>query len=260
MNEMESLYAEYFELLKQQLFDENDLDYSVFEKQKEMLQQMAMVGNSGLTVFDLHNKEHLFASYNFQSLFGYDFNEIEKVGTEYFNSKIHPEDLLVLLQNGIAVMKTLFEFPISDRKNFKVISEYRILDAEGNYIRVIEQQVVLEIDSKGNVWLALGILDISPNQEKYEGVKCQLLNYRTGKLFPLVLNKKNVLAPNSQLTKRENEILLLVKDGFLSKEISDKLSISVHTVNTHRQRILEKFGVDNSHEAIKYASRLSLID
>jgi len=51
----------------------------------------------------------------------------------------------------------------------------------------------------------------------------------------------------------------LVKDGFLSKEISDKLSISTHTVNTHRQRILEKLGVNNSMEAINYAAQLGLI-
>ncbi|WP_235782360.1 response regulator transcription factor [Phocaeicola paurosaccharolyticus] len=45
----------------------------------------------------------------------------------------------------------------------------------------------------------------------------------------------------------------------LSKEISEQLFISVHTVNTHRQRILEKLDVNNSMEAVKYASALGLI-
>jgi DNA-binding NarL/FixJ family response regulator len=53
--------------------------------------------------------------------------------------------------------------------------------------------------------------------------------------------------------------LQLVKDGRLSKEISEELHISVHTVNTHRQRILEKLDVDNSMEAVKYASELGLL-
>ncbi|MDR1880928.1 MAG: LuxR C-terminal-related transcriptional regulator, partial [Tannerellaceae bacterium] len=43
------------------------------------------------------------------------------------------------------------------------------------------------------------------------------------------------------------------------KEISNQLCISVHTVNTHRQRILEKLDVDNSLEAVKYASALGLL-
>ena len=52
----------------------------------------------------------------------------------------------------------------------------------------------------------------------------------------------------------------MVYEGMLSKEISDKLSISIHTVNGHRQRILEKLGVDNVVEAINYARKLRLLD
>jgi DNA-binding CsgD family transcriptional regulator len=46
----------------------------------------------------------------------------------------------------------------------------------------------------------------------------------------------------------------------LSKEISNVLSISLHTVNTHRQRFLEKLGANNSMEAVMFASRFGLLD
>jgi len=62
-----------------------------------------------------------------------------------------------------------------------------------------------------------------------------------------------------ELTKRETEILKLVKEGYLSKEISSKLFISLHTVNTHRQRFLEKLGAQNSFEAVNFASKFGLI-
>jgi DNA-binding NarL/FixJ family response regulator len=62
-----------------------------------------------------------------------------------------------------------------------------------------------------------------------------------------------------ELTKRELEILKLVKQGLLSKEISDKLYISVHTVNTHRQRLLEKLGANNTIEAIIFATKYGLL-
>ena len=61
------------------------------------------------------------------------------------------------------------------------------------------------------------------------------------------------------LSEREIEILQMVKDGLLSKEISEQLYISTNTVNTHRQRILEKLDADNSMEAVKYASALGLL-
>ena len=43
----------------------------------------------------------------------------------------------------------------------------------------------------------------------------------------------------------------LPKEGMFSKEISEKLNISIHTVNRHRQNILEKLQVDNMIEAIR---------
>jgi DNA-binding CsgD family transcriptional regulator len=45
----------------------------------------------------------------------------------------------------------------------------------------------------------------------------------------------------------------------ISKQIADKLFLSVNTVNTHRQRIIEKLNVSNTAEAVQYAGRLGLI-
>jgi DNA-binding CsgD family transcriptional regulator len=63
----------------------------------------------------------------------------------------------------------------------------------------------------------------------------------------------------AMLTAREKEVLQLVSKGLISKQIADKLFISVNTVNTHRQRILEKLQADSTIEAIKYASGLGII-
>ena len=101
----------------------------------------------------------------------------------------------------------------------------------------------------------MSIVDISPNQDLESPVKCRLLNFRTGNLIPLETDQKIQL----EITPRELEVLRLVKDGLLSKEISDKLSISVHTVNTHRQRVLEKLGANNSMEAVIFASKFGLL-
>ena len=112
------------------------------------------------------------------------------------------------------------------------------------------------MDKTGQLWLLINFVDLSPNQEEYDGIKCQLLNFRTGKIVPMETSPK----AQFELTKRETEILKLVKEGFLSKEISDKLAISVHTVNTHRQRFLEKLGANNSFEAIMFGSKFGLLN
>lgn len=161
------------------------------------------------------------------------------------------------MQNAFSVFKLFFSFSIDEKLNHKLVSEYRILNAVGKYVRIIEQQQVLELDNSGNLWLALSILDVSPNQKNMnEGLKSELLNFRTGSIIPFLEPKEAI---SITLTKRETEVLKLVKDGLLSKEISDKLAISLHTVNTHRQRVLEKLSVNNSMEAVMLASKLRLI-
>lgn len=257
-NTPEHLAREHISTLSQQKFVPEELDYSILERHKVMLSRLAEVGNSGVTVFDLSKGEHVFSSYNMQELFGFDIASIEKIGNEYINSKTHPDDYLVLMRNGIELMRFFYSIPIEERPNYKLINEYRILNSRKQYIRVIEQHQILEMDPRGNVWLALAVMDVSPHQEEYQGVKSQLFNYKTGKLVPVISLNGNVEnAP--ELTQRERQVLGLIRDGYLSKEISEKLFISIHTVNTHRQRILEKLGVDNSMEAVKYASQLGLL-
>ena len=59
--------------------------------------------------------------------------------------------------------------------------------------------------------------------------------------------------------RREMEILRLIQRGFLSKEIADKLCISIHTVHIHRQNLLRKLGVQNSLEAIRLGQESGLL-
>ncbi len=254
----EHLAREYASVFTQQHFVPEELDYSILERHKPLLSSLSEVGNSGVTVFDLSKGEHVFSSYNMQELFGYDMASIEKAGNEYINSRTHPDDYLVLMRNGIALMRFFYATPVEERLNYKLINEYRILNTEEKYIRVMEQHQVLELDPRGNVWLSLAVMDVSPHQEEYPEVKCQLLNYKTGKFVATDL-LYNSSSDVSELTLRERQVLELIRDGYLSKEISEKLFISIHTVNTHRQRILEKLGADNSMEAVKYASQLGLL-
>lgn len=62
----------------------------------------------------------------------------------------------------------------------------------------------------------------------------------------------------SVLTEREREVLQLVAEGRTTKEIAGALYISVKTVETHRQNIMEKTGLHNVAELTKYAIREGL--
>ncbi len=63
----------------------------------------------------------------------------------------------------------------------------------------------------------------------------------------------------SNLSKRELEIIRLLAKGLNSKAIGEELFISRHTVDTYRRKVLEKTGCKNSAELIRYASDNALI-
>lgn len=255
-NDIKKLHETYICLLEQQQFDEKGLDYSILEKHIPVLQRLAETSNSYVTVFDLFQKKHVFHSSNFDAFLGYGKKDFENEEEYILNTMIHPEDYISLLQNGITLFSLLLNISTELKHNCKLINEFRIKNASNQFIRVIEQQQTLELDKKGNVWLALSILDISPNQNNTEKIKAEIINFKTGEFVKLLNSKINNV---TTLTKRQIEILKHVKEGKLSKEISDKLFISVHTVNTHRQKILKKLNVNNSMEAIEIATRLGLL-
>lgn len=62
----------------------------------------------------------------------------------------------------------------------------------------------------------------------------------------------------SLLSAREREVLQLVAEGASTKEIGDRLSVSVKTVETHRRQIMEKLDLHSVAELTKYAIREGL--
>ena len=63
-----------------------------------------------------------------------------------------------------------------------------------------------------------------------------------------------------ELSDRETEVLLLVAQGCSSKEIADRLNISIHTVNTHRKNITHKTGIKSVAGLAVYAMLHNLIN
>lgn len=61
------------------------------------------------------------------------------------------------------------------------------------------------------------------------------------------------------LTSREREVADLLVEGLSNQEIALKLDISVTTVQTHRSHIMEKLGVRNYGEFVRFAIRNGLI-
>jgi DNA-binding NarL/FixJ family response regulator len=62
------------------------------------------------------------------------------------------------------------------------------------------------------------------------------------------------------VTEREVEIIRAIAEGLSNKLIADKLSLSTHTVNTHRKNIMSKLGVNNTAGVVMFAVKNQLLE
>lgn len=76
----------------------------------------------------------------------------------------------------------------------------------------------------------------------YEGRLCELLK-----------------AENGILTPREIQVLKLIPEGLLDKEIADNMGISVLTVGVYMKNLREKTGYKNKAELVRFAFEKNLI-
>lgn len=95
------------------------------------------------------------------------------------------------------------------------------------------------------------VLDIRENRERIPEI-----------LYEAHQNSQKPLlkVENYELTDRETEVLVLVAQGLMSKEIADKLNISVYTVVSHRKNITRKTGIKSVAGLAVYAMLHNLME
>lgn len=76
-----------------------------------------------------------------------------------------------------------------------------------------------------------------------------------------IINKVSIsdIQKIPSITKREKEILVLIKQGKSTQEISDQLFLSYLTVQTHRRNLLNKFNANNVIELFNLLSEYGII-
>jgi DNA-binding NarL/FixJ family response regulator len=66
------------------------------------------------------------------------------------------------------------------------------------------------------------------------------------------------MSRKASLTSRETEILRMYTEGLSNMEIAERLNISIRTVETHKNNIMQKYNFKNTVEMVKFAIRNKL--
>lgn len=164
---------------------------------------------------------------------------------------IHPDDLEAKHLQELCFLRFIKGQPKRKRGDYYLTSKLRMKSATNGYIPVTHRMFYIPAPSGDTPWLALCLygpfLFDTPS-------KCLIINAANGQMTELGRQDRTQL-----LSAREKQVLGLIDRGLTSKEIAEALRISIHTVNRHRQEILDRLQVKNSIEACRTARDLKLI-
>jgi len=248
---------EYEQVLASRKILEEDCDPAVLDYHIPFLERLDAIAGSSIALFDFRIRSYRFLTHSFKFLAGYDRDEAISGGPEFFFRIMKPDHLPFVLETVTRSFTFLDGAPPAERKDYRLSFDFTIEPPGKKAVRLVQQVVVLELDRRGGVWLVLIANDLAPSGDPDAAPARRLLNAKTGETRLFTADAKD--SAEADLSRRELEILGLVASGMASREIADRLFISVNTVNNHRQHILEKLDSRSSAEAVRYAMSLGLI-
>jgi DNA-binding CsgD family transcriptional regulator len=187
-------------------------------------------------VFDVGQMKFLYTSKNILKMIGVKPDEINP---GHYTQLVHPDDEERLGQARSRVYKMEKEIFKAQKGSALTSYNLRIRNAAGNYNNLFVQDYLFfsPIPYKA-VFLIQVITNIDWCKMKKDGFHHYVGNDMSLFRFP----DQQLLEIGPNLSSREFEIVRLIEAGLSSKEIAEKLFLSIHTVNTHRSNILEKTG------------------
>ena len=204
-----------------------------------------------------------FASENIKSCLGYELKgwpaqELTNFVTSIIDEK-HVKFMLNLL---LPVVLKYFK----EHSTFLTGTDYRytccarLKNVYNKYEWYLIDTAIIKADEHGFPLTAL-ITCTNINQfKKDELVYYNLLKKNTDGIYEVMLEgTENNELDDYQLTPREIQIINLISQGYLNKQIADKLAITLHTVQTHRKNILKKTQCQGTAELTNFAFSRGLL-
>lgn len=190
-----------------------------------------------------------YISNNCGHVFGYDAESMIQISRiEKFFNHIHPADHNDLYECFGFVHETLESVPPDEHVAYRTILHYRFRKADGQYAYIHDEKATLNLGGSGNLYYAL-LRDIT-SEKVFTGVKVEL--FRQGETFKKIREFRPA-SKRLSLSKREQQLVVLIKQGLSTKEIAWHLNISHNTVRNIKSKMFEKFNVNNSIELLNIA-------
>ena len=219
----------------------------------EELDLIPLLNGQGLYVMNYRQNEVLYQR-KIKEVLGYSATEFD---SKLINQDIfHPKQEKAMLMLIASAVKLGIEGDYDRTPEVRFILLYKAKHKSGKYISLLRQTGIFETDKKGamiSVYSLItdvsGVMDAEQVKWKLEGVK---------KNFEQQMKVKIKKVLSSFFTDTELSILALLKKGFTTKQMAEKLHNSEHTISTHRRNMLRKSNCKNARELLLFAESLGV--
>lgn len=240
-----------------QSFDPKLNQYKHLLQPKFASDRVSFLGPSYPYIYDLQTAEFVYFCPQFRQLLDYKEKWGTGDGSRLLRWALHPEDRIVLCNGYQLLIEYLLKVPYPIRPHYRASLDFRVKAKGNNSLRLLQILSQFAIDNKGNIvfvkgqWInishwdknTISVLSINGPEDHHR----------------IALPGSGGLDNGPLLSSREQEVLSLLALGFSSKAVAENLKISPHTVNTHRQNMLQKLGLKKTVSLVHYAHQQGLI-
>jgi len=231
------------EIMNNPVHDENIDKYALELYPTNEIKNIKPLPNQFIYIVSVIENKVIYHSKNIRQITGYNSEEFN---IELILHNIHPDDKEIVVK-GIRIAYLYGQNPVkgSIHNFFKI--NYRFRKKNGDYIKVQRYTFLVNEDKSGHMAhyksICTDITDLKNDN------KVDVKIYQDDKI---VFSASTVELNNrfNKLSSREKEVCDLLCKGNSSIEISKKIFISKHTVDTHRRKIIKKLGLKNTNELL----------
>lgn len=190
-------------------------------------------------IYDCIQNEIAFVNNAFKTLTGYDDKTFN---LDKLIKIIHPDDLDYFFKCEERDLEFTNNLSFNQHFQYLFSYTYRIIAANGTVMTIQQHCQAIEVTNQGHLSKTL------VTHKRIEDYTERPANDHKAfdKARGIYIDSENCYG----LSKREVEILTLIKEGLNSQEISSQLNISKYTIDTHRKNILNKTNSTNFIELI----------
>nr|WP_295921732.1 LuxR C-terminal-related transcriptional regulator [uncultured Dyadobacter sp.] len=212
-----------------------------------LLEETLRLRKASVAVIDLQKMRYLCSIGDLQPIIGWSNEVIMREGVAFFLSKLEPVDYTGLEKMSMVMTDYVTTLSPADVGTFKSFFDFRMVRPNGERVRILQEGIVLQQDTSGNILLLLALISDISHLKRSNRQHLRLATEKEEWIY-VFENESGRFKKLENLSKRELEIAKLVGEKMTSQEIAERLFLSTHTINTHRQNMMKKTGMADMME------------